>query len=261
MTLIPYFIKVSDDILFVKLKVPGSHQTYPCQTYRCIHLPTLVITTQLPGGSVDLTENAFAALLPECKMETCTVSSVGSIGEEIYPVPSCHPKHPRYYFIFTRVLEGSKGMDWEIFGVEVDLIIPGPIKIFGRVSRQYAVPCPTILSRESIGDLLLSFPSEHDDTPCSPLSVRFLQVGKLDGWRVVKLQGVNGMNLYSLHVDRDAGYIIAWVGDGWFEEYSFIWWIDDRKPGAVVHLPAKDLASGWVFGRLWSFWNSFIYKK
>jgi hypothetical protein len=232
MTFVPFSIKVCDDILFFKFVIPGSHQHY-----RCIHLPTLVFTTQLPGGSVDLTENAFAALLPECEMETCTAGSIASVHEEIFSVPSCLPKHPRYCFIFSRVLEGSKGMDWEIFEVEVDLSIPGPIKIFGQVSRQYTVPRPTPRFHQSIGDLLLSFPSEEGYIPCSPLSIRFLQVGKPDGWRVVKLGGVDKMYLYKLHVDRDAGYIIAWVRDGRARrprEYSFIWWIDDRKPGAVV---------------------------
>jgi hypothetical protein len=260
MALVPSFIKVCDDILFVKLDFLWSHQTY-----RCIHLPTLVITTQLPGGSIDLTESAFAALLPECEMETCTAGSIVSVHEEIFSVPSCLPKHPRYYFIFSRVLERTIRMDWEIFEVEVDLTIPGPIKIFGRVSRQYAVPRPTSHVHQSIDDLLLSFPSEHDDTPCSPLSVRFLQVGKLDGWRAVKLKGVNEMYLSRLHVDRDAGYIIAWVRYYQYmqgaRECSFIWWIGGSKPGAVVHSPAKDLTSGWSCGRLWSFWNSFIYKK
>jgi hypothetical protein len=258
MTFVPYSIKVCDDILFLKFAIPGPHHTY-----RCIHLPTLVIMTQLPGGSIDLTENAFAALLPECKMETCTAGTLRSIHEEIYSAPSCHPKHSRYWFIFSRVLDESKEAVWEISEVEVDLSIPGPIKIFGRVSQQYTVPRPTLHFHQSVDGLLLSFPSVYGFISYLPLSIRFLQVGKPDGWRVVKLGGVDKMYLCGLHVDRDAGYIITWVRGGRLgtREQSFIWWIDGSKPGAVVHSPAKDLAPGRSRRRLWSFWNSFIYQK
>lgn len=250
MTFVPCCIKVRDDILFLGLVIPGSSQTY-----RCIHLPALVITTQLPGGSLDLTEKVFAPLLPECKMETYTPGSIGSVHEEIYSIPSCLPKHPRYCFIFSRVLEGSKGMDWEILEVEVDLSIPGPIKIFGRVSRQYTVPRPTYLFHDSDDDLLLSLPSEYGHPPCSSLSVRFLRVGKPDEWRVAKLGSVEKMCLSGLRVDRDAGYIIAWVKEGWLwwtRECSYIWWIAERKSGPMIHSPAKDLTSKWSPGSLWS---------
>ena len=251
MTFVPSCINVRDNILFLKLEISGSNPTY-----RCIYLPALVITAQPPGGSIDLTENAFAPLLPECKMETYTPGSIGSVHEEIYSISPYLPKHPRYCFIYSWVLGGSKGMDWEVLDVEIDLSIPGLIKIFTRVSRQYTVPRPRYFFHDSDDDLLLSLPSEHGHPPCSPLSVRFLRVGKPDEWRVAKLGSVEKMCLTGLHVDRDAGYIIAWVREGWLwwtRECSFIWWIDERKRGPMVHSPAKDLTSRWGRGYLWSF--------
>ena len=254
MTNAPDRIQVRDDILFIMLEIPRSYQT----TYRCIHLPSLVIATQLPGGSVDLTEKAFAPLLPECRMETRIKGSIGSVHEEVYSIPSCLPTHPRYCFVFNRVLEGSRGIGryWDIFEVEMDLSIPGPIKIFSRISRQYTVPRPTYFFHASDDDLLLSLPSEHGNTPHSPLSIRFLQVGQPDDWRVVKLGDVDKMRVTGLHVDRNAGYIISWVREGrlwWTREYPVIWWVGDRKPGTVARSPVKDLTSGWGRGSLWRF--------
>ena len=226
MTNYPRGIKVCDDILFIRLVLSTSGAIY-----RCIHLPTLVVTAQLPGGSIDLTENAFAPLLAECKFETCAKMSVESVHEEIYSIPSCLPNHPRYYFILTRYLDNGERQDWEILEVEVDLSIPGPIKIFSRVSRQCIVAHSTNMFHHSIDDLLLS----ADDFMFSkPLEVRFLQVGKPDVWRELKL----GKKIYvdGLLVDRDAGYIIASGSEDIFGRrgLSFIWWVDDRKLGAVV---------------------------
>jgi len=225
-------IKVCDDLLFVRIDSSTSSTTY-----RCIHLPTLVATAQLPGGSIDLTENAFAPLLPECKLETRTKGLFDSVHEEIYSIPSCLPKRPRYCFIVTRLLGSGKAEDWEIFEVEIDLCIPGPIKIFSRVSRQYTVARPTnfYLNNHNVDDLLLSVGAF---TFFQPIKVRFLQVGKPDVWREVKLGGVNKTIclLAGLHVDRDAGYIIALGSEGILcpQALSFIWWIDDRKLDAVV---------------------------
>ena len=251
MSLVPRCIKVRDDLLFVKLEITGSGTTY-----RCLHIPTLVLSTQLPDGSLDLTEQVFAKLPPECKMETYTEGSIGSVGEKIYSIPSCRPTHPRYCFILERVLKQSSGMDWEVLEVEIDSTIPGPIKIFSQVSRQYTVPRPTFFFHDGDDDLLLSLPSKHGQIPHEPLSVRFLRVGEPDDWRVAKLRGVDKMRLAALHVDRDAGYVIAWVKEGWFwwtRECSFIWWIDDRKSGPMVDSPVEGLISGWSGGLLWGF--------
>lgn len=250
MTSLPCSIKVRDDLLFVKLEIHGCHTTY-----RCLHIPMLVVSTQFPGGSLDLTEDAFAELLPDCRMETYTPGSIGSVHEEIYSIPSCLPTHPRYCFVFTRVLlDRDVRMDWEILEVEMDLSIPGPIKIFSRVARQYTVPRTTYFFHNGDDGLLLSLPCEHGHIPHAPLSIRFLRVGKPDDWRVATLGGVDKMRVTGLYVDRDAGYIIAWVKESWLwwtRQCSFIWWIDERGR----HSPVKDLASGWSRALLWGFWR------
>jgi hypothetical protein len=250
MVFVPTRIKVCDDLLFVGLETPG---VYRSATYRCIHIPSLVISTQLPCGSLDLTEAAFAKLPPECKMDTSAAESIGSIHEKIYSIPSCPPTHPRYCFILSRILERSGGRDWEVLEVEIDLSTPGPIKVFGRVSRQYIVPCATYFFHKGDDDLLLSLPSYYNEVPRAPLSVRFLRVGRPDDWRVVKLRGLDKMRVAGLHVDKDAGYIIAWVREGrlwWTRECSFIWWADEGKPR---HSPVKDLVSEWGRGMSWGF--------
>ena len=53
------------------------------------------------------------------------------------------------------------------------------------------------------------------------------------------------MRVSRLHVDKHAGYIIAWVKEGrfqWTQERSFIWWIDERKPD---YSSVMELISGW----------------
>jgi len=244
MTYYPSRIKICDDILFIKLHRDTS------ATYRCIHLPTLVVTAQLPGEPIDLTENAFSPLPPECKLE-----AYGSVRDEICSIPSCLPKHPRYCFILTRYLENGEVKYWEILEVEIDLSMPGPIKIFSRVSRQNNVACPANIFHHSVEDLLLSVPvaNGHGYINFSSLKVRFLQVGRPNGWREVKLEIEGKKKLAVLHVDRDAGYITASVKEGWDERSQacyFIWWIDVRKPGAYGTV--KDLSSGWSHGPLWS---------
>jgi len=194
-----------------------------------------VVTAQLPGGSIDLTENAFTPL-PECKLKTRTGYSVSSVHDEIYSIPSCLPNHPRYCFILARHLESGEGKDWGILELEIDLSIPGPVKTFSRVSRQYTVAPPTDsnLAHHNVDDLLLS---ADGSVYLRPLKVGFLQVGKPDVWQEVTLGGVDKIYLVRLHVDRDAGYITAF-GSGCMNrrswECSYIWWIDVRKPGAVV---------------------------
>ena len=251
MSFVPHYIKVCDDLLFVKLEITGSSTTY-----RCLHIPTLVLSTQLPDGSLDLTEKVFSELPPECRMETYTAGSIGSVGEEIYSIPSCRPTHPRYCFVLNRVLERSAGMDWEVLEVEIDPSIPGPIKIFSQVSRQYTVPRPNYFFHDGEDDLLLYLPSEYNRRPCAPLRVRFLRVGKPDHWRVVKLGGMNKMRLAKLHVDKDAGYIIAWVLEGclwWKREYSFIWWVDERRSGLVIDSAVESLIPEQIRRLLWCF--------
>jgi hypothetical protein len=165
MGFVPRCTKVVDDVLFVTLDISDGSLEH---AYRCIHIPSLVISTQLPGGSLSLTENAFAVLLPKCIMESRASGSLFSVHTKIYSIPACPPTHPRYCFIIKRFLGQSRGVEWEVLEVEIDLSIPGPIKIFSRVSRQYTVQRPTYPLHDSDDDLLLYLPLGREVNPVRP---------------------------------------------------------------------------------------------
>ena len=242
--------KVLDDLLFTSLNI--SDGTNWNTAYRCIHIPSLVTSTQLPGGSLSLTEDAFAVLLPKCIMKSRTTSSLyyRHFRLNIYSIPVCAPTHPRYCFIIKRFLEKPRGVEWEVLEVEIDLSIPGPIKIFSRVSQQYTDLRPTFMLHDIDDDLLLYLPLGCEDLPRASLSIRFLQVGKPGKERPARLEGVDQMHLTGLSVDRDAGYVIVWVPDhwpGWTPHYcSFIWWLEERNPGNMVYSRTNELISSWI---------------
>jgi len=142
----------------------------------------------------------------------------------------------------------SRGVEWEILEVEIDLTIPGPIKIFSRVSQQYTVQRSTSPIHDIDDDLLLHFALERGGQPRAPPSVRFLRVGKPDKWRVARLGGVDKMRLSVLRVDRDAGYVIVWAFEDWprsTREFGYIYWLDERKAGDMVYSRTKELVSSW----------------
>ena len=137
--------------------------------------------------------------------------------------------------------------------VEIDLSIPGPIKIFSRVSRQYNLQRPPYPLRDDSDDLLLHLPLGRGDLPRASLTVQFLRVGKPGKVRVARLGGIDKMRLSGLSVDREAGYIIIWAKEDWPESYrgdSFICWLDERKPGNMVYSRTKELISSWSRGLL-----------
>ena len=223
--------KVIDDLLFIDIDLPENG--YWATKYRCIHIPSLVISTQLPGGTLSLTENAFAVLLPKCIMESHGTGA----DTEIYSIPDCPPTHPRYCFIIKRTTRPTR-VDWEVLEVEIDLSIPGPIKIFSRVSRQYTQQVSTRLIHDNDNDLLIYLPLDCGSQPSASLRVQFLRVGKAGEVRVARLGGVDEMRLSRLSVDNDAGYVIIWATENWPQWTrccSFIWWLDERKPGDVVY--------------------------
>ena len=247
----PRCTKVLDDLLFTSLNVfDGAHRHI---TYRCIHIPSLVTSAQVPGGFLSLTENAFAMLLPKSIIEPRAMRSPFPVQSKIYPIPACTPTHPRYCFVLRQFLAQSKGVEWEVLEVEIDLSIPGPIKIFSKVSRQYTVKYPTRSLHDSDDDLFLHLPLGHGDLPCASLSIRFLQVGKPGKRRLARLEGVDKMRLTGLSVDRDAGYVILYAADHrlhWIRYCSFIWWLDERKPDSVVYSRTKELIPNWSRGLL-----------
>ena len=240
MQFIPRCTKVIDDLLFVKVDLFAND--YWNTTYRCIHLPSLVISTQLPGGSLSLTENAFTILLPKCIMEAHATGLIESVHTEIYSIPTCPPTHLRYCFIIKRFLGPPRRVDWEVLEVEIDLSIPGPIKVFSRVSRQYSRQVPTGLLHDNDNDLLLYLPLGHRVQPRGSLSVQFLRVGMPTKVRVARLGMVDKMHLSRLSVDRDAGYLIVWTADDcrpYCGGGGVIWWLDERKAGNVVRSRTK----------------------
>ena len=251
MEFIPRCTEVFDDLLFTILDI--SDGTYWNTTYRCIHLPSLVISTRLPGGSLSLTENAFAVLLPKCIMESRAMGSPFMVRSKIYSVPACPPTHPRYCFIIERLMRQSRGVEWEVLEVEIDLSIPGPIKVFSRVSQQYTVQRPTYPLYDSDEDLLLYLPLGRGGLPCASLSVQFLQVGKPGKERLARLRGVDKLRLSGLSVDRDAGYAIIWAADNpprWNRYCSFICWLDERKQRNMVYSRTRELITSWSRGLL-----------
>ena len=137
-------------------------------------------------------------------------------------------------------------MQWEILEVEIDLSIPGPIKIFSRVSQQYTRQVPTYLPHDNDNDLLLYLPLRRRFQASASLSIRFLRVGEPGKVRVARLGGVDKLRSSALSVDRDAGYLLIWTEDGG----SFIRWIDERKPGNMVYSRTKELISSWSRGLL-----------
>ena len=153
MEFVPRCTKVIDDLLFTTPVI--SDGTRWDTGYRCIHIPSLVTSTQLPGGALSLTENALAVLLPECIIESGRTWSLCYAHSKIYPISACTPTHPRYCFIIKRFQGRSWGVEWMVFEVEIDMGVPGPIKGFSRASQEYTVPCPANSLYDSDDDLLL----------------------------------------------------------------------------------------------------------
>ena len=254
MEFFPRYTKVFDDLLFTGFDKSGvAHRT---TAYRCIHIPSLVTSAQLPGGSLSLTGNAFAVLQPKYVIELCATGPPVYAHKSIYSIPACPPTYPRYCFIITRSLQEPQRMEWEVLEVEIDMSIPGPIKIFSRVSRQYTIQRPTYPLHDSDDDLLIYLPLGRDGLPRASLNVRFLKVGKPDKGRLARLGGVGKMSLRELHLDRDAGYVLISAAEDWpvcTQIRSFIWWLDERKPGNMVYSRTKELISSWSRGILQRF--------
>ena len=248
MEVVPHCTKVVDDLLFTRLNTSGTHRN---TTYRCIHIPSLVTSTQLPGGSLSLTKDAFAVLLPKCIMESRAVGSKFSASTIIYSIPASPPTRPRYCFIIKLFPRQPQAMGWEIIEVEIDWSIPGPIKLFSGFSRRYTVEFPTYPIHEIDNDLLLYLRLGRGSLPRASLGVQFLRVGTPGKARLVRLGGVGKMRLYALNADRDAGCVIIWAAKNWpwsNRDRSFIWWLDERKPGNTVYSRTKELISSWSRG-------------
>ena len=172
------------------------------------------------------------------------------VHSRIYSVPACPPTHPRYCFIIERFLEAHRGVGWEVLEVEIDLSIPGPIKIIRRVSQQYSVWRPACPLQDSNDDLILYLPLGPGGLPRASLSVQFLRVREPSKVRVARLEGVDEMPLCGLSLDRDAGHVIIWAAEDWprcTQICSFIWRVDGRRK--------RDRILSWSRGLLRRFWR------
>ncbi len=141
-------------------------------------------------------------------------------------------------------------VEWEVLEVEIDLSILGPVKVFSRVSKQYTLQRPTYQIYNTDDDLLLYLPLRHGGRPRAPPSVQFLRVGEPDKARVTRLGGVDKMRLSRLSVDKDAGFVVISAEGDWPRQSSFIWWLDESKPGNIVHSRTKELILSWSRGLL-----------
>ena len=245
---VPHCNKVLDELLFTYLNMyDGARQN---TSYRCIHIPSLVTSTQLPNGSLSLTETAFSVLLPKCIMES---RAMGSAHTTIYSVPTCLPSHPRYCFVIKRFYTPHQAVDWEVIEVEIDLSIPGPIKVFSGVSQQYTVHVPTVPLHDSDEDLHLYLPLGRGGLPRAPLNIQLLRVGTPGKARLARLGGVDKGRLYGLMVDKDAGYVIIWAAEDrpvYTGDCFLILWLDERKAGNMVYSRGKELITRWRRGLL-----------
>ena len=146
-----------------------------------------------------------------------------------------------------------RGVEWEVIEVEIDLSIPGPIKVFTRVNQQYTVQRPADPLQNHDDDLLVYLPLGRGGLIRASLNVRFLRVGKPGKGRSARLEGVEKMRLNMLSVDRDAGYVIISAADdrhGYNRDCAFIWWLDERKPGNMVFSRTKEFITSWSRGLL-----------
>ena len=137
--------------------------------------------------------------------------------------------------------------------MEIDLSIPGPIKIFSRVSQQYTVQHPNLLLHDTDDDLVLYHTSGRAVLSRATFSVQLLRVREPGKVRVARLRGIDKMRVTGIDVDRDAGYVIIWAAKdlgGWTHYYAFIWWLDERKPGNMVHSRTRELITSWGRGLL-----------
>src|SRR5258706_5240854 len=189
-------------------------------------------------------------------MESHATGSPFSLQTKIYSISACPPTHPRYCFIIRRFGGQPRGVGWEVLEVEIDLSIPGPIKVFSRVSHQYNLQRSASPLHDNDEDLLLYFPLGRGGQPRASPSVRFLQVGKPDKGRAARLGGVDRMCLSGLSVDRGAGYVILWAAEGWprsTRDCGSICWLGERKAGDMAYSRTRELISSWCRGLLQRF--------
>src|SRR5258706_3136236 len=103
MEFFPHCTKVVDDVLFVSLDVSSS--IYWHTAFGCIHMPSLVISTPLPGGSLSVTKNPVGILLPKSMLGSREVASYLLGQTKIYSIPANPPTRQTDCFVIKPGLE------------------------------------------------------------------------------------------------------------------------------------------------------------
>ena len=238
----PLRLKVREDILFVIMdRKPGSSFAKTCH---CIHLPLLIhhafVDSALPKRA---TTKLFEFSEGEGGSERWFSSS-----EDIYAIPHdagttgpmSTTAYPKY-----RIVLSYPHFSWDIFDVELDLTVPGPLKPFRSVRHYRTRPGPDIqYSIDSLdGDLLVlstfctSAPTLFNVRSFSPT----FEESDSECWRVGRVEGLDRLLWSWLYVDRAAGYFLASVdvgpgsGEGFHvQPCPFVWWFDWVSSGEDI---------------------------
>jgi len=238
-------IKVQEDILFVikQIKLGSSF----AKTCLCIHLPPLIHHTFVDSA---LPEHATWKLAPCFEISAGEDSSERwySVNEDIYAIPhdagTIEPllttAYPKYRFVLS-----YSYLSWDIFDVELNLTVRGPIKPFRSVRRHTTRPGPykDLSVGASDGDLLVVL-TLCDSTP-TLVNVRSfsptLEESDSECWRVGRVEGLDRLFWSWLYVDRAVGYFLASVdvglGRSHLQPCPFIWWFDWVSSGEDI--PAR----------------------
>jgi len=214
--------------------MPGSSFAKTCL---CTHLPPLIhyafVKSRLPKRATWKLGPWFEFSAGEGSSERWFSSS-----EDIYAIPHdagttgpmSTTAYPKYRFVLF-----YSHLSWDIFDVELDLTVPGPLKPFRSVKHHSTTPGPGIRFslNASDGDLLVVF-TLCDSTP-TLVNIRSFSptFEESDGecWRVGRVEGLEKLVWSWLYIDRAAGYLLTSVdvGPGGVEGVRpcpFIWWFD-----------------------------------
>lgn len=219
----PLCLKVLEDILFViKDRRPGSPFSKTCL---CIHLPPLIHYACVDSGLPNRTPRKLAPCF-EFGEGPGISEPWTSRREEIYSIPhdAGTSVYPKYRFVLS-----SFNTSWEVFDVELDLTVPGPLKPFRSVKHHNTMLSPDVRTclAASDGDLLVLFTSGVSTPWC--INVRSfsqsLEESDVQSWRVSQVEELNRLDWSWLYVDRAAGYLLMGQGvDG--NRQARIWWFD-----------------------------------
>lgn len=172
-----------------------------------------------------------------------------SRSEEIFSIPhdprttevTSISAYPKFRFVLS-----YSSTSWDVFDVELDLTVPGPLKPFQSIKHHSRTLSPDVRTciDGSDGDLVVLFTISVSPPRC--INVRSfshtLEESDSQGWRVAQVEGLNRLVWSWLYVDRTAGYLLMGPGgDG--NGQAHIWWFDGVPSSGKdepVHSRGKD---------------------